>query len=338
MFPMINAQTLHSLVARDLGWQVGPLRFSVIEAVVLVVSLATALASAAGLWRIGVREDRRTRLEIVRPAAAQREEVGSGGSLWYSGLVARLMATPVVNLLNRERMLSVLTQAGFRGEHHLGVFVACKIGGALAFAGFWWWTSGGLHALYAVPLLRWGTVAGALALGSYAPEVVLARLAARRRLRLEYGFPDALDLLVICTEAGLAMTQGVEEVARVMRHSAPQIAAEFAITAAEFRVLPDRTAALDNMVRRTGIEGLQSLTATLNQSLRFGTSLTESLRVLAGEMRAGRISRIEERAARLPVLMTIPLMIFLMPALMIVILSPVALLIADMVGRTGVGR
>ena len=147
--------------------------------------------------------------------------------------------------------------------------------------------------------------------------------------------PDAIDLLVICTEAGLSLPQAIEEIASVLQDSEPEISIEFDITAGEFKVLSDRTAALDNLVKRTGIASLRSLATTLSQSLRFGTSLAEALRGVSSDMRAARMARIEEGSARLPVLLSIPLMLFLMPALLIVILSPVVLRVVDMVTHRG---
>jgi tight adherence protein C len=99
------------------------------------------------------------------------------------------------------------------------------------------------------------------------------------------------------------------------------------------RVSPVRSQALENLAQRTGLASLQSMVATLNQSIKFGTPLAESLRVLAVEMRAERLARFEERAARLPVLLTIPLMVFILPSLMIVIGTPLALRIMDMLGK-----
>jgi tight adherence protein C len=332
MFPAINAVALHNLAARDLGWQVGPLRFSVIEAVVLIVALAMALASAAGLWRIGMREDRQTRLEIVRRTVNESEKAAaSEGSSWRLWLSTLLRASPIVRFLSSVRLRGALTAAGFRSEHHLVILVIGKICGALVLAGLWWWLEGFATA----PFLRWAVTVFVLGLGWQLPEWILGRLAARRRLRLEHGMPDAIDLLVICTEAGLSLPQAFEEIAGVLQHSEPEISAEFDMTAAEFKVLSERTAALDNLVKRTGIGSLRSLATTLNQSLRFGTSLTDSLRVVSSDMRAARMARIEEGSARLPVLLSIPLMLFLMPALLIVILSPVVLRVLDLVSHTG---
>jgi tight adherence protein C len=114
-----------------------------------------------------------------------------------------------------------------------------------------------------------------------------------------------------------------------LRSSNKVVAEEFAVTAAEMRVLSDRGEALENLARRTGLESLRGMITTLNQSIRFGTPLTESLAILAATMRAERVSGLEERAARLPVLLSIPLMMFIMPSLLMIIGTPLGLRIVD---------
>jgi tight adherence protein C len=172
--------------------------------------------------------------------------------------------------------------------------------------------------------IRVAVLLGALMLGWRLPDFILSRLAARRRLNLEQGLPDALDLLVICAEAGLSLDQSIEQVSQDLRGSSSAVADEFATTASEMRVLSNRAEALENLVERTGVASLRSITATLNQAIRFGTPLAESMRILAA-----RLARIEERAARLPVLLAIPLALFILPSLMMVISTPVALRLSD---------
>ena len=152
-------------------------------------------------------------------------------------------------------------------------------------------------------------------------------------MRLETGIPDALDLLVICTEAGLSLDHAIEQLGRVLRSSNPEVAEEFAATAAEMRVSAVRGQALENLAQRVGIASLRSIIAALNQSIKFGAPLAESLRMLAAEMRTERLARFEERAARLPVLLTLPLMAFILPSLLLVIGAPLALRIIDMLGK-----
>src|SRR5438270_6859453 len=159
------------------------------------------------------------------------------------------------------------------------------------------------------------------------------RLAARRRVRLEAGIPDALDLLVICAEAGLSLDHAIEQVSGVLRSCNPEVAEEFAATAAEMRISAVRDQAFDNLAQSAGIASLSGIVAALNQSVRFGTPLAGSLRAVAAEMRTERLVRFEERAARLPLLVTVPLMTFILPSLMIVIGTPLALGISDMLAR-----
>jgi len=169
----------------------------------------------------------------------------------------------------------------------------------------------------------------ALMSGWRLPDIILNRLAKRRRLRLEKGFPDALDLLVVCAEAGLSLNQAIAEVSGQLRSSNRDVADEFAETAAELQISPDFSQALDNLVQRTGLDDLRSLIATLKQSLKFGTPLAESMRLLAAEMRATRQARMEERAARLPVLLAIPMMAFILPSLLMIVATPLVLRVIE---------
>jgi tight adherence protein C len=144
------------------------------------------------------------------------------------------------------------------------------------------------------------------------------------------GFPDALDMLVICADAGLGLEQAMGHVAHDMRLAMPEVAEEFAIVEAEMRVLEDRRVALENLANRTGIKSLRGLISILNQSVRFGTPLSEALRQLTAEARFLRIARIEEQAGRLSVMLLLPVMVFILPCLFLVICGPIALRAVDL--------
>jgi len=203
-----------------------------------------------------------------------------------------------------------------------------------------------LIAVVLLPLLGWGLAeftgggqriwlmpAGGLVLGILAPGWVVAALRRPYVAALSGGLPDALDLLVVCAESGLGLDSAVERVAREMEFSNPAIALELSLLAQELRMLPDRGAALMRLGERTGIESFQRLSATLSQTLRYGTPLAQALRVLAGEMRQERMIRLEERAARLPALLVLPLILFILPCLFIVLIGPSAIrLIAQFSG------
>jgi len=208
--------------------------------------------------------------------------------------------------------------------------LTAKLFSAIAFFPLCWLVLEWCHFFVGATPVRLALLVGAAILGWRGPDVVLSRLAARRRVRLETGMPDALDLLVICAEAGLSLDHAIEQVARILRTCNPEVAEEFAATAAEMRITAVRDQAFDNLARRAGIASLRGIVSALNQSIRFGTPLAGSLRAVAAEMRTERLVRFEQRAARLPVLMTVPLMAFILPSLMIVIGAPLALRIIDM--------
>lgn len=234
---------------------------------------------------------------------------------------------PIVGILDQQRLLKALRAAGFTGNATLSKFLATKATSAIVFAVLTWlileWRQ--LFSLLMVRLLVLGI---ALIIGWRLPEWVLNHLVKRRRMRIEHGIPDALDLLVVCAESGLSLNAAVDEISRQLRVSNKDVADEFATTSAEMRI-SDFGQALDNLVERTGLDNLRGLVATLKQSLRFGTSLAESLRVIASEMRTERNARMEERAARLPVLLAIPMMSFILPCLLMIIGTPVVLRIID---------
>jgi tight adherence protein C len=240
-----------------------------------------------------------------------------------------LATSKVISVTEQKKLIAELAAAGLKGREYLAAFIAAKFLAGLVFVGLSWLYLNWLNLFLTIPLARFALMAAGFLLGWRFPDLVLMRLAARRKFQLEQGFPDALDLLVVCVEVGLSLDQAIEEVARQMASSARAVAEEFAATAAEMRVSPDRAQALENLAQRTDVKSLQSLVATLVQSVRFGTPLAESLRLIASEMRAERAAKIEERTARLPTLLMIPLMAFIFPALMFVIGTPLLIRILD---------
>jgi tight adherence protein C len=238
--------------------------------------------------------------------------------------------TWVIGTAAQERLLAALVAAGIKGHGHLAALLTAKLFSAVAFFPLCWLVLEWCHFFVGATPVRLALLLGAAILGWRGPDVVLSRLAARRHVRLETGIPDALDLLVICAEAGLSLDHAIEQVARVLRSCNPEVAEEFAATAAEMRITAVRDQAFDNLAQRAGIASLRGIVAALNQSIRFGTPLAGSLRGVAAEMRTERLVRFEQRAARLPVLMTVPLMMFILPSLMIVIGAPLVLRIMDM--------
>ena len=153
------------------------------------------------------------------------------------------------------------------------------------------------------------TCAG-VAIGIFGPNSAIAYVRRKRTKALRLGLSDSLDLLVVCAEAGLGLESAIDRVSSEMRHSNKEVALEFFTLGQDLRLSSDRSAALMRMGERTGLENFQRLTMTLAQTLRYGTPLGQALRILAVEMRNDRMMRLEEKAARLPTLMMLPLALF----------------------------
>jgi len=315
---------------------IGRIYFGLFDTSILLLALAAAALTALNLWQIGEREDREKRLlRALHDNRFRRGEEKQTTRLpWYQVLGSRVALTRIIGTAKQESLLAVLSAAGVKGHGHLAALIAAKVCGGAAFVPLGWLILEWWGLLVGEPTLRLAILGSAFIVGWRCPEVVLSRLAKRRRIRLETGMPDALDLLVICAEAGLSLDHAIEQVGNVLQSSSPEVAKEFAATAAEMRVLPARTKALENLAERAGLASLRSIVVTLNQSIQFGTSLAESLRTLAAAMRVERLARFEERAARLPVLLTIPLMAFVLPSLIVVISTPLVLRIFSMFGTT----
>lgn len=171
-----------------------------------------------------------------------------------------------------------------------------------------------------------------LAAGVMAPNLLLGQLRKRRIATLNRGLADALDLLVVCAEAGLGLESAIDRVAADMRRSNPAMAMEFAVLAQEMRLLPDRSAAMERFAERAEVDGLKRLAATLSQALRYGTPLGQALRALAADERNQRMIRLEEKAARLPALLVLPLIMFILPPLFIVLVGPAMIQLLDSLG------
>ena len=163
---------------------------------------------------------------------------------------------------------------------------------------------------------------GAVLAGFVMPEVYIKNVTGKRREILNSVLPEGLDLLTICVEAGLSIDAAFRRVSREMQSSMPELAAEFEITAMELTYLPDRQQALENMSDRSDSPAMAALVNALRQTEKYGTPLAGSLRILSQEFRMTRQSKAEEKGARMPALMTVPLMVFILPTLVTVLLAP----------------
>jgi tight adherence protein C len=162
-----------------------------------------------------------------------------------------------------------------------------------------------------------------------APDLYLKNRIDKRTHAIRKGLPDALDLLVICAEAGLTVDAAFNRVARELGKAYPELGDEFALTSIELGFLTDRRQAFENLAGRIDLEAIRGVVTTMIQTEKYGTPLASALRVLSAEFRHERMMRAEEKAARLPAIMTVPLILFILPTLFIVILGPASCRIAD---------
>ena len=206
-----------------------------------------------------------------------------------------------------------LIQAGYRDAQHASIYRGLRIlGAALGFLSVFFFSG------FSSPLL----LLGAFAFGFFVPRFLLKRMMKERQRRIRIALPDALDLTVICVEAGLPLDQAMMRVGDDLRYAHPDLSDEFHLFDLETRAGKPRVEALRNLAARTGVEDVRSLVGTLIQTDRFGTSVAQALRVHSDSLRTERRQRAEEQAAKTTVKMIIPLVLFVMPSLIFVTVGP----------------
>lgn len=223
----------------------------------------------------------------------------------------------------------MLARAGLRSQDAMIYYLFARISLPFVCGGLALTYGSVLNLMPKEPELRYLVALGASVLGFYLPRTYLRNATDKRAKKLTFALPDGLDLMIICAEAGLSLDASLVRVSRELGNTWPELADELGIAAAELTFLPDRRQALDNLSNRTTCEGLRAVVNTLQQTAKFGTPLAQSLRVLATEMRTLRMTRAEEKAARLPALLTVPMILFILPTLFIVLLGPAGIQLVD---------
>ena len=228
-----------------------------------------------------------------------------------------------------EKITVKLVQAGYRNNDALVAFMFGKAALPFLMAGV------SLTMIYGLDLFQdntWGQAGFGLALvlfGFYLPNILVTNVATKRAAAIQKALPDALDLMVICAEAGLTLDASLSRVSREMMRQSEELADEFGLASIELSFLADRRQALINLTERVPLKSIRGVVATLVQTEKYGTPLAHSLRVLSHEFRNERMMKAEEKAARLPAIMTIPLIMFILPMLFIILLGPAACSISD---------
>ncbi len=216
-------------------------------------------------------------------------------------------------------MTATLEAAGFRGGRGLGLFIGAKI--LLAFI---------VPLTLFFVLRNFGTttfwdcvkIGGGGVLGLLLPETIATNIRKRHLAQVEAGVPDALDMLVICADAGLALEAGLARVSQEIAMLNPALSMELTQTSRELQIGADMRQAMESLGSRTGLDTLKRLATTLAQSLQYGTPLTAALRTLSAELRQEALVLFEERAGRLPTLMTVPMILFILPCVFLVVAGP----------------
>ncbi|MBT2134563.1 type II secretion system F family protein [Croceibacterium sp. LX-88] len=321
--------------------------------VVLVGSLLAGVAAAAMLYVIyGVLTVRDPMAKRIKSLNARRDELKSGLTTSTGrkrqSLLRRTETTDRVKetlagmkVLQDSQIKAIqqlLAQAGYRNKEYavIVIFARMILPIVLGFIG--------VVALYWMDMFPdWSSFKrfmafAALVVGGYkGPETFLKNKAKKRTDEIRKGLPDALDLLVICAEAGLTVDAGFNRVAKELGRAYPELGDEFALTAIELSFLTERRQAFENFAYRVDLEAIKGVVTTMIQTERYGTPLASALRVLSAEFRNERMMRAEEKAARLPAIMTVPLILFILPVLFIAILGPAACDLSDAFGGKAPG-
>lgn len=222
-----------------------------------------------------------------------------------------------------------LAQAGYRSQDAVIFFLFFKIATPVGFG------ISTFTALYLfkigefTPVINLMILCGACILGLMAPDIFVSNATTKRQVVLTKALPDGLDLLVICAESGLSLDAGLERVAKEIGNASPEFAEELQLTSVELGFLPERRQALQNLNRRTNLSAIRGVVNTLVQTEKYGTPLSQSLRVLANEFRDQRMLKAEEKAARLPATLTVPMIVFILPVLFIVLIGPAIISVID---------
>ena len=233
----------------------------------------------------------------------------------------------------RDSIQRQLIHAGFRSSGAIAAFYGIKacLAGVLVLVA--------LISARFMPQLSSSTVFFyamlAAAIGLIGPNIVLKRLVEGRQKRLRNGFPDALDMLVVCVEAGLGLTAAIQRVSDELRFSHPELATELALVNAETRAGVERETALKNLTDRTGLDDVRGLVGLLVQTLRFGTSIADTLRVYSEEFRDKRTQKAEELAAKIGTKLIFPLVFCLFPSFFVVAIGPAVLRIIEVLSQLG---
>jgi tight adherence protein C len=314
-----------------LEFSADPINF--LTAGVGLLTFATVLTLAAPFAK---RDTLDMRLKAV---ANRREELKrrsrqalKGGALRHSdeGLYKKVVERlQLSRLLEDPKVVDKLAEAGYRGPRPVSTFYFFRFVSPFAMAALTAFYLFGVHSFGWSTNMRSVACFLGFGLGFYAPNIYLSNQAGKRRQSIVQVFPDALDLLLICVEAGMSIEAALQKVSQEVGSGSVELAEELSLLVAELSYLPERRLAYEGMARRVNYPGVKSVMTAMIQAERYGTPLGNALRVMAKENRDLRMSAAEKKAAALPAQLTVPMILFFLPVLFIVILGPAALHVQD---------
>ena len=301
-------------------------------AVLTFATVLTLLSSATGGAKLESRMKAvSTRRDELKRRSRQAIAQGQGGLRhtdegFKKRIVDRLNLS---KLLEDPKVVDKLAQAGFRGPRPVTTFYFFRFASPFIFSA--------LIGVYLFLINDFGlpgmskvtfTVAGLL-LGYYAPNLYVSNIAQKRQQSIMQAFHDALDLLLLCVEAGMSIEAAIQKVGSEIGSRSIELAEEFSLLSAELSYLPERRMAYEGLAKRTNHPGVKSVATAMIQAEKYGTPLAQALRVMAKENRDLRLSAAEKKAAALPAKLTVPMIIFFLPVLFVVILGPAIIKIQD---------
>jgi len=299
-----------------------------------VAAVATVLTLAMPLLAPGTLDKRMKSVALEREKLRQRERerMARGDkqrvALRQSPKQYMQRVVEQFNLtkwLAQEEAREKLVQAGYRGQAPYVAFLFFRLmapAAMLLFAVFYLFV---VVKLDQPPIVKIGLCLAAAYGGMQLPYLFLKNRIAKRQLSIKRAFPDSLDLLLICVESGMSIEAAFKKVSQEIGSQSVPLAEELTLTTAELSYLQERKQAYENLAKRTDLEGVRAVCMALQQAERYGTSLAQTLRVLAQENRDMRMSEAEKKAAALPPKLTVPMILFFLPVLFIVILGPAAI-------------
>jgi tight adherence protein C len=304
--------------------------FAAIAAGATVLTLAMPLFAGDNLERrmksVAIEREKIRQRERERMARGEKVSLRTSPKHYMKTVVEQFN---LAKWVGQEEARALLLQAGYRGQGPYVAFLFFRMMTPIAAL-----LATMFYVFLVIELNQPPTVKVLICLfaafaGMQIPKMFLKNKIQRRQLSIKRAFPDALDLLLICVESGIAIESAFRRVSQEIGSQSIPLAEELTLTTAELSYLPDRKMAYDNLAMRTNLEGVKSVCMALQQAERYGTPLANALRVMAQENRDMRMSEAEKKAAALPPKLTVPMILFFLPVLFIVILGPAAIRVME---------